>query len=103
MTKKRTQRRGRTRRVPQRTCVVCRTRLEKQRLVRIVRSEQGIQIDKSGKVNGRGAYVCATRSCWENEALADRLSVALKTHLTEADRARLAAHTAHMPEDGEGD
>ena len=44
--------------IPLRTCVVTREKLEKKDLIRVVRTPEGnIIIDKSGKANGRGAYL----------------------------------------------
>ena len=43
--------------VPMRMCVVCRTMKEKKSLIRIVKSENNIFVDRTGKKNGRGAYV----------------------------------------------
>ncbi len=44
--------------IPLRMCVVTREKLEKKELLRIVRTkEQGVIIDESGKLNGRGAYL----------------------------------------------
>ena len=45
-------------------CVGCRTMKEKRELVRIVRSEEGsARLDLTGKLNGRGAYVCPNEQC----------------------------------------
>ncbi len=38
---------------------------EKKELVRIVKTPDGIKVDFSGKLNGRGAYVCKTKECVE--------------------------------------
>ena len=47
-----------TRKIPLRTCVVTKESLPKQELLRIVRTPEGdIEVDKTGKVNGRGAYI----------------------------------------------
>ncbi len=44
--------------IPMRTCVVTREKLEKKDLVRIVRTPEGtVEIDLNGKKNGRGAYL----------------------------------------------
>ena len=52
------------RRIPQRKCIVCGKLSEKKDLLRIVKNkEEGILIDESGKVNGRGAYVCKNEEC----------------------------------------
>ena len=46
-------------RVSTRTCVVCRERRDRDALLRIVRTPEGqVIFDRSGRMNGRGAYVC---------------------------------------------
>lgn len=51
--------------VPERTCVACRTARPKRHLVRIVRTPEGaVEVDRSGRRNGRGAYLCPARECW---------------------------------------
>ena len=77
------------RKVPIRTCVVCREKAGKRELFRIVRTEQGIMIDPTGKQNGRGAYLCERKSCWERAVTTDVLNKALRTMLTTEDRERL--------------
>jgi len=50
--------------VPVRMCIACRSRDAKAGLVRIVKHKSdGLYIDKTGKADGRGAYVCASREC----------------------------------------
>jgi predicted RNA-binding protein YlxR (DUF448 family) len=46
-------------------------------------------IDPSGKRNGRGAYLCDDRKCWERALSSDILNKALRTTLTDQDRERL--------------
>lgn len=75
--------------VPIRTCVVCRQKSGKRQLVRVVRTAQGIQVDPTGKMNGRGAYLCEQESCWERAVKTEILAKALKTTLTNEDRERL--------------
>lgn len=44
--------------IPLRTCIVTREKLEKKDLIRVVRTPEGnVVIDESGKLNGRGAYL----------------------------------------------
>ena len=44
--------------IPLRTCCVTREKLEKKDLIRVVRTPEGnVQIDETGKLNGRGAYL----------------------------------------------
>ncbi len=75
--------------MPMRTCVVCREKANKRALIRVVRTESGIQVDRTGKLNGRGAYLCERESCWERAASSEILSKALRTTLTADDRERL--------------
>jgi len=85
----------RVKHIPQRTCVGCREVLEKRSLIRIVRTEEGIKIDPSGKLNGRGAYLHEQRSCWET-GMKGSLEHALKVELSEADRALLQEHLSKL-------
>ena len=44
--------------VPLRTCVITREKLEKKDLVRVVRNNEGeVFVDETGRANGRGAYI----------------------------------------------
>ena len=49
--------------VPMRTCIACKACKPKKELVRIVKSEEGIVLDRTGKKNGRGAYICDNAEC----------------------------------------
>lgn len=79
------------RRVPQRMCVVCRVTADKRALTRLVRTTDDVQIDPSGKRNGRGAYLCDQPACWQRALSSDILATALRTTLTDSDRERLRA------------
>lgn len=86
--------------IPQRTCVACRDTSAKRQLVRVVRQPDGtVKIDPTGKANGRGAYVCARRTCWDKALKQGLLDRALKTRLSPEDQAHLAAHAAHYADD----
>jgi predicted RNA-binding protein YlxR (DUF448 family) len=84
--------------VPQRTCVGCRAVMPKRSMVRVVRRPEGILVDPTGKLAGRGAYLHTLRSCWER-GLKGALAHALKTALTAEDRERLFAYMATLPDD----
>lgn len=86
----------RVKHVPQRTCVGCREVLPKRKMVRIVRAADGVQIDPTGKLAGRGAYLHDRRECWER-GLKGALGHALKTSLTQADRTRLEEFINTLP------
>ena len=50
--------------VPQRQCMGCRERKNKRDMLRVVRGTDGeVSLDFSGKLNGRGAYVCPDPEC----------------------------------------
>ena len=50
--------------IPQRQCMGCRERKDKRAMLRVVRGTDGsVSLDFSGKLNGRGAYVCPDPEC----------------------------------------
>ena len=56
--------------IPQRQCVACRQHFDKRSLGRVVKKPDGtIVFDKTGKVSGRGAYVCLNKECFKNLVL----------------------------------
>jgi len=94
--------RKRKRRIPQRTCVACRRVQGKREMIRIVRTPAGeVQIDPTGKQSGRGAYLCPVRDCWDLALAQRRLEYALKTKLSDEERARLAEFSQTLPEIGD--
>lgn len=59
---------------PARTCMACNEQKEKQELLRIVRSKEGIiEVDLTGKKSGRGAYICKNLECLEKVIKTKRL------------------------------
>lgn len=83
--------------IPQRTCVGCREVLPKRKLIRLVKTEQGVRIDLSGKLPGRGAYLHDQKSCW-NRGLKGSLEKALRITIPEQDLAVLRAYMEDLPE-----
>lgn len=60
--------------IPQRTCIGCNTKKDKNSLIRIVLNKDGvISIDKTGKANGRGAYICDNIDCLEKAIKSKKL------------------------------
>jgi len=84
--------------VPLRTCISCRETKSKRELLRVVRTPDGhVTIDATGKKSGRGAYLCARRSCWENAIKKHRLEQEFEVPVSEEDRAELDAYIATLP------
>ena len=68
----------RMKKIPQRTCMGCRDKKEKKELIRIVKNKENqISIDKIGKQEGRGAYLCNNIQCLEKVIKSKRLEKAL--------------------------
>ena len=68
--------------IPQRSCVVCRTKKDKNELIRIVKNQTNeIIIDESGKKPGKGAYICDSIECLEKGIKTKALSRALELEI----------------------
>lgn len=52
-----------TKKIPERMCVSCRQMKPKNELIRIVNGQDGVVIDTTGKLNGRGVYLCKNNEC----------------------------------------
>lgn len=72
--------------------------MPKRQLIRVVRSPEGVQVDLTGKLAGRGAYLHDRRSCWER-GLKGALAHALKTELATEEREHLQAYLEMLPEE----
>ena len=86
----------RVKHVPQRTCVGCREVLPKRTMIRIVRTADGVQVDPTGKLAGRGAYLHDRRECWE-QGLKGALAHALKATISMEERAKLDEFMNTLP------
>ncbi len=70
--------------LPQRKCVGCEVMKNKKDLIRIVRSPEGeVALDRTGKMQGRGAYVCPDRECIMKAWKGHRLERALEKNISE--------------------
>ena len=62
---------AKTRSVPLRMCIACREMKPKKEMFRVVRNAEGeISVDATGKMPGRGAYICGAEEC--QKKLADK-------------------------------
>ncbi len=88
---------------PQRTCIACRAVRPKRELVRIVRlSSPGakgeVVVDETSRRDGRGAYLCRQRDCWETALAKRQLERALRVTLTAETKAQLREYAAELPQ-----
>ena len=83
--------------IPLRTCVVCSAKTDKRALVRIVRSPTGaVEVDATGRIPGRGAYLCHSRDCWDSALRKNRLDHRLKGTVSAEDRQALTSFAAGL-------
>ena len=67
-----------------RMCIVCRGQSDKKQLLRIVKNKDGESfVDVTGKANGRGAYVCKDRACYEKLCKQKSLNRAFKCNVSD--------------------
>ena len=85
--------------IPERTCIACRGKTAKGKLIRLVRASTGdVQVDNTGKLHGRGAYLCAFRDCWDAGLKGNRLEYTLKGKIDVESRKRLWEYRQTLPE-----
>ena len=76
--------------IPQRQCMGCRERKAKNDLIRVVRRTDGVvSLDFSGKLNGRGAYICPDPECLKKAQKSKSLERSLEVPIPEEVYSRL--------------
>ena len=69
--------------LPERTCMGCNGKKPKKDLIRIVKNKEGeINIDRTGKMQGRGAYICDNIECLEKLIKTKRLEKIFETKIS---------------------
>lgn len=69
---------------PQRTCMGCNTKKDKKDLIRIVKNKENqISVDRTGKQEGRGAYLCDDIQCLEKVIKSKRLEKVFDMKISE--------------------
>lgn len=82
--------------IPMRQCMGCRERRAKRELLRVVRMTDGnVSLDFSGKLNGRGAYICPDPECLKKARKSRALDRSLEVEIPEAVYDRLVAEMEH--------
>lgn len=73
-----------TRKIPMRMCLGCQEMKPKKELIRVVRTPEGtVELDPSGKRNGRGAYICPHVDCFKAAVKGKRFQKALEIELSQ--------------------
>lgn len=85
------------RKVPLRRCIGCREMKEKKSLIRVVRNQEGqVAVDPTGRMNGRGAYICRDPECFakarKSRALNREFSADIPEEVYEEVARQLEAH-----------
>lgn len=92
-----------TRHIPERTCVSCRQTRPKRELIRIVGQVEGSAVvDSTGRLPGRGAYLCNNKACWEEALRRRSLDRALKSPLDAAARESLLTYSQALVSSSSG-
>lgn len=86
----------------QRTCIGCGATQAKGGLKRIVRTAEGVAFDPTGRVAGRGAYVCSS-ACLAAAGKPRKLERALRCKVTDQDYERLAREIALVEAPGKNE
>lgn len=75
---------GQTKKIPLRKCTGCQEMKGKKEMMRILRTPEGeIILDTTGRKNGRGAYLCRSRECFEKAVKNKGLERSLKVKVPE--------------------
>ena len=70
--------------IPLRTCMGCNEKKTKKELIRIVKDKEGnICVDKTGKKEGRGAYICNDIECVKKAYKTKKLERTFKMKISE--------------------
>ena len=70
--------------LPLRTCIGCNSKKNKNELIRIVKRKDGnISIDRTGKADGRGAYICDSEECLKKAIKSKKLERTFETKISD--------------------
>jgi predicted RNA-binding protein YlxR (DUF448 family) len=73
-----------TRKIPMRKCIGCMESFPKKELCRIVKNQDNeVKLDLTGKLNGRGLYICKKTECFEKAIKTKRLTKSLEMEIPE--------------------
>ena len=71
-----------TRKIPLRKCIACGENKPKKQLIRIVKNKENeANVDLTGKANGRGAYICDSKECFDESVKTKKLERNLQVEI----------------------
>lgn len=71
-------------RIPERNCVGCGNQFPKNQLIRVVKTQSGeVFLDTTGKLSGRGAYICRNSECFKKARKAKKLERSLSVTISD--------------------
>ncbi len=74
------------RHVPLRSCIICGRKASKREFTRVVSTpDKGVEIDHTGKLSGRGAYICSDVQCAPGPVKRSRIEHSLRRPITDSD------------------
>lgn len=87
---------------PERRCLGCNTSYPKSELIRVVRTPEGsIELDGTGRKNGRGAYICKSADCFRKARKKNRISQNLGVEIPTEILDRVEEQIAEYEKEGE--
>ena len=73
---------GNIKKVPLRKCIGCNEMKNKKEMMRVLKTPEGeIVLDVTGRKNGRGAYLCRSRECFQKAVKSRGLERSLKAQI----------------------
>lgn len=85
---------------PVRMCVGCREMKDKRSLIRVVKTPTDeIKIDSTGKLSGRGAYICRDTECLQKAVKSKGLEKSLKVAISDEIKEELMAMLEGLPKE----
>ncbi len=82
--------------VPMRRCVGCMQSKPKGELLRVTIGPEGLQIDQSGKMPGRGCYLCRNEACAQLALKKNAFGRNLKKDVSRQEAQRVAEEIAAL-------
>ena len=87
--------------IPSRPCVGCRESRTKRELIRVIRTPEGqVTLDETGRMNGRGAYLCRRVECLQKARRSRGLERSLKVTIPDEIYDRLEEELKNIDTEG---